>query len=782
MHLSAHVVRSAAVIGAILGSLATATGALAKETSGPQAKLDSHLQGLAAAADRNANAVALGRSEGLRVSGGERVMVDVYVHGKAARAAAELRSAGMDVAVVTDKAPVPMVEGWLPLDAVDAVAKLAAVRAVVPVMASGTNAGSVQSQGDAAHMGPEARSLGIGPFATGQGVSMGVISDSMSRVGTGLAGSQASGDLPSGVRILKEGPTAATDEGRAMAEIIYDTAPGISDFLFASGTGSGPAGKANAIDQLTFAGADIVSDDIFYLGEPFFEDGVVARAVENAKRHGVAYFASAGNRGRQSWEGRYRPSPGTPGWHNFHPLAGGDDVVQNVVSVPNGNFVQIVLQWDELWGRAATDIDLFLDNVGTGATLVSDRTANNVTGIPSATVTWTNNTGAPVTVAARIQRFSGTAAPLMKYIARGDFGPFSIREWDTNSDAIDPDAASAQGAIAVAAVAANDPGHDEPRPYSSRGYPERQFIDGIRFPYTVLSPRIAGADGVATTVPGFGNFQGTSAAVASVAGVAALVKSAKPSMGYFELRDILQTHANAIDCRFVAGQPDTDCGVGFVLADRAVRQVLTPVATLVAPSNGSTEVLPNTSVVVTYSVEMYPPSARGFFSLVRTSNGARVDGDFVWFGGALVFKPKSTLEPGVQYTARAQSGALSSRFIAQAADATSTFTTTNRPIVESISPAANATGVSRTTQVVVVFNKAMDKASTGAAVAVRRESDGAAVPGTVNWFGDRALVFKASASLAARTRYRINVAGAGVRDTAGNVIANPTSSLFTTGN
>ena len=41
-----------------------------------------------------------------------------------------------------------------------------------------------------------------------------------------------------------------------MMEIIYDEAPGITDFAFASGTASGPVGKANSINQLTFSGAE----------------------------------------------------------------------------------------------------------------------------------------------------------------------------------------------------------------------------------------------------------------------------------------------------------------------------------------------------------------------------------------------------------------------------------------------------------------------------------------------------------------------------------------------
>ena len=97
----------------------------------------------------------------------------------------------------------------------------------------------------------------------------------------------------------------------------------------------------------------MIGDDIFWLNEPFFQDGQVAQAVNNAKAAGVTYFASAGNRARQSWEGTYTDSGG------FHNFAGGD-TTQSIVSVPPGSTIGVALQWNEPWGAATTDIDAFL--------------------------------------------------------------------------------------------------------------------------------------------------------------------------------------------------------------------------------------------------------------------------------------------------------------------------------------------------------------------------------------------------------------------------------------
>ena len=99
-----------------------------------------------------------------------------------------------------------------------------------------------------------------------------------------------------------------------MAEIVYDEAPGISGIVFGSGT-IGSTAKAAAIDALVARGVKVISDDTVTSIEPFFQDGIVAQAVDRAKAAGVAYFSSAGNRERRVGRGRTRrrePVPDEP--------------------------------------------------------------------------------------------------------------------------------------------------------------------------------------------------------------------------------------------------------------------------------------------------------------------------------------------------------------------------------------------------------------------------------------------------------------------------------------
>ena len=59
-----------------------------------------------------------------------------------------------------------------------------------------------------------------------------------------------------------------------MAEIIYDAAPGVSADVLLDRHPRRRVGKASSIADLVAQGVRIIADDIFYLDEPMFQDGV----------------------------------------------------------------------------------------------------------------------------------------------------------------------------------------------------------------------------------------------------------------------------------------------------------------------------------------------------------------------------------------------------------------------------------------------------------------------------------------------------------------------------
>ncbi|MDH5226089.1 MAG: S8 family serine peptidase [Gammaproteobacteria bacterium] len=183
-----------------------------------------------------------------------------------------------------------------------------------------------------------------------------------------LAEDISNGELPADVTILAEGECAgATDEGRAMGQIVHDVAPGASiafhtafnsEFDFAEG-----------IIELERAGADVIVDDVRYFAEPFFMDGMIAQAVDIVYGRGVPYFSSAGNQARDSYESAYRgvnvvTNAGTNlnggnatvrRFHDFDP-GPGVSILQPVAVYPSdgAGYAIFSFQWDQPHRTATT--------------------------------------------------------------------------------------------------------------------------------------------------------------------------------------------------------------------------------------------------------------------------------------------------------------------------------------------------------------------------------------------------------------------------------------------
>jgi hypothetical protein len=166
-----------------------------------------------------------------------------------------------------------------------------------PVYPSINNGGLTTTQGDLSIGGGLVRG---GYLVEGEGVKVGVISNSYNTLGRADSDVYA-GDLPEGVVVLKEYPGISTDEGRAMMQIVHDIAPK-AQLYFRTGSIS-PDDFALGVQELQQAGCDIIVDDVTYITEPFFRDGVVSRAVDAVASQGVSYFTSAGNFGSKSYEG-----------------------------------------------------------------------------------------------------------------------------------------------------------------------------------------------------------------------------------------------------------------------------------------------------------------------------------------------------------------------------------------------------------------------------------------------------------------------------------------------
>lgn len=576
--------------------LAAASPRPGKESLSPR------LAELATPALRSDSIVAQARQLSLAASGpgsvareGGRVLAEVRFDRGAIAGAGALRGAGAEVIAVSGRyQTVTVAVRPADLPAVGAVPRVGAVTEILtPILRGADCGGSVRSEGDAQLNAPQARAaLGI----DGSGVTVGVLSDSFDRDAgavTHAAGDVASGDLPgpgspcgstTAVGNLDDSETAGADEGRAMAQIVHDLAPGAAiDFASAFG---GQVQFAANIRALAAAGAKVIVDDVGYFEEPFFQDGPVAVAVEEVTAEGVSYFSSAGNdnlidssgRNIASWEApAFRDSGSCPAameaiaglnathCQDFEPGAGVDPSFG--ITVSKGATLTVDLQWAEAWNGVGSDLDALLLNsegkpieVGGGKSLVGATGDNIASQRPVEIFQWQNTTGSAANVQLAVNRYSG-GAPRLKFAMLQNGSGVTATEYpsSTGVDVVGPTIyghSAAAGAISTAAVPYNNSSTVER--YSSRGPVKHYFgpVDGATAAaasgeQVIAKPDLAATDCGATTFfasvqAGVWRFCGTSAAAPHAAAVAALVRQASPSATDVEVRAALTSTARPV--------------------------------------------------------------------------------------------------------------------------------------------------------------------------------------------------------------------------------------------
>ncbi len=426
--------------------------------------------------------------------------------------------------------------------------------------------GSVTSAGDET-MGATALRASLG--VDGSGVNVGIISDGL----VNLQASVDSGDLPNNVQIVngRDGDSDTnSDEGRAMAEIIHDLAPG-ANLFFHTGFPSN-LDMIEAIESLTAAGAHVIVDDLGFLSEPVFGDGPIAQAVQTAVDSGVVYVTSAGNSAMRNYHAMYRELKPNDRLmrQNEHDFGAGDRTM--AITVSPGGLVAVFLHWaDRADGLASkADYDLHLLDAsetvspctlpGFGGFCNSVDAQLLTSAPPLEVVILQNRRSEAVTINVMINRYEGDALPL-QLLFNG--GGFTIDEHNVTSSSMFGHPCVSE-ALAIGAIDASDPGFDTIEPFSLQG------PCNIRFPapQTRFKPDVAGADGVNTSLPFFTPFFGTSAAAPHVAAVAALLielGGGPEVVSASRIRNILRLSSTDLG----AVGPDHVYGHGVVQAEQA---------------------------------------------------------------------------------------------------------------------------------------------------------------------------------------------------------------------
>jgi hypothetical protein len=622
--------------------------------------------------------------------GAPMVLIDAVTRGDAQQLKTALVGLGLQHASVYSND----VGGWLPvaqLDAATALSELNAIRAAMPR----TRTGSVTSQGDFVQHSDLVRSANA---LTGAGVTVGVLSDSFdcyavyATNGVPASGNEgyayngftatattdvSTGDLPSNVNVLEEAeagnggclnygaPTQLpfSDEGRAMLQVVYDVAPGASLAFYTAENSE--ADFANGIVKLAApiasggAGATVIADDIGYFDEPFFQDGIVAQAVDQVQAQGVAYFSAAGNDGTLAYDNNAPvftaagsgPTAGET-LLNFDTTNTTNTTTLPVTIPPlaPGEFAAIVLEWDQSYltgctplngsvcGAAnqlnlcVTDVtgnDVITDDEGNAETCTGPNTLNQD---PVQILIVGNNANGPdmttqETFNIVVGLASGAKPGRIKVAVEGDGIPLTINQFWTPSPTIQGHPGAA-GAMAIGAAfflqtpaCGTTPATLEY--YSSPGGDPILFnVNGARLAAPVIrqKPDFVGPDGGNDTFLGFTlasanppitdnstiegcqnnakfpNFFGTSAATPHIASIAALFLQANPTLTLAQLYDALSQTALPI-----GAAPNYSAGWGFVQADAAAAKVPAVIPAAPTLTLGASSIVMGSSTTLTWS-------------------------------------------------------------------------------------------------------------------------------------------------------------------------------------
>jgi hypothetical protein len=353
------------------------------------------------------------------------VSIDAVTRGDPERLKSALLALGLQRAALYSND----VGGWLPVNQIESAAALGEIVSVRAAMPRTRASGPVATQGDYAQASSVVRA--DYPTLTGKGITVGVLSDSFDCYAVyaepgnhvPVSGNQgyasngftadyatdvSTGALPSGVSVLAEPytspPSSAgnclaygaptqlpfSDEGRAMLQIVHAVAPGASLAFYTAEDSE--ADFASGIGALAAAGANVIADDVGYFDEPFFQDGIVAQAVDAVEAKGVAYFSAAGNDGTLSYE-NMAPSFATTstGGANAGELLLNFDTTGatnttalpvTIPPIPPGDFLAVVVEWDQPYVTgapgspgASSSIDLCISG-GTGSDTITDYDGN----------------------------------------------------------------------------------------------------------------------------------------------------------------------------------------------------------------------------------------------------------------------------------------------------------------------------------------------------------------------------------------------------------------------
>jgi subtilisin family serine protease len=416
--------------------------------------------------------------------------------------------------------------------------KLSGLKHVIGIRAPQKAPADENPQGDLQHEGVDRIRANLWHQAgfTGAGIRVGIIDPDGFKGYLSLLGSE----LPTAEHVfIQDGyssqffnESTSGGHGTACAEIVHAMAPGADLYLAYD---EGDFGFSSGVDWLLSKNVQIISYSAGSLTGPLDGTGPMVDVARRATQRGVIWVNSAGNYARSHLYQAFSDSDGD-GWHEFSPD-------QEVLAIyPGEGGGSIGLTWDDRWGGAREDYDLylFIKAADDSYELVASQRSLQQGGTIDEPREWLGYEMDPnQTYYIGVKAENTTRSANLNLL--GWFVDFetSMPEGSLNSPG------DAQDVLTVGATYWKD---DSLEDYSSQG-PTR---DGR------LKPDLTGPARVSSVT--YGSFSGTSASTPHVAGAAALVWNAFPGFSAGQVRQYLLDNAFSL----ATDGPDNRFGYGRV--------------------------------------------------------------------------------------------------------------------------------------------------------------------------------------------------------------------------
>ncbi len=415
------------------------------------------------------------------------------------------------------------------------------IQAIVPPQAA---SGTIVSQGVAAHGVPSWHAAGY----KGSGVKIGII-DAGFKDFTGS-------DLPSTVSArcytaVGEFTSSLSDcdpanrsmgarqHGTAVTEAVFDIAPEATYYI------ANPQSYGDVLSTTNWMvaqGVDVINMSLAWTfagpgdGTSPYSNAPV-KSVDAAVTGGAIWVNSAGNYARDSWYGPFTDSDSDNN-HEFNSSGNECNGITVILRPMLGITAQ--LRWDDSWGGADKDLDLFLIPETSSDLSLSDSVASSTgsqTGatddVPYEKISLGHGEIANGEYCLAVRKSSGSAPSWVQLLVWGNSR--DLQDFVSSHSIANPAESSNAGMLAVGAAH-----YSSSSIFTSRI--ERFSSHGPTMDDRT-KPDITGADGGDSKI--WGNWYGTSQSSPHVAGLAALVKQRFPSYTPSQIASYLKTNALA---------------------------------------------------------------------------------------------------------------------------------------------------------------------------------------------------------------------------------------------